>query len=191
MAEHGYEGATVTRVAERAGLPPAALDALSADMAGCLLAAYDDAVDHILSLIAGRPARVSPPRSASGSGLGAFLRFCVYEPELAHMCLVDVNAAGSPSLARRSDAIKRIARLIESEAPARGPTPAEPDEGAGDMPERQPTLVAVMLVGAVHHLAGTRVAAGQAGQLTQLAPEIERALAPLVETIAAPSSGGR
>jgi hypothetical protein len=48
-----------------------------------------------------------------------------------------------------------------------------------------------MLVGAVHHLAGRRVAAGQAGQLTQLAPEIERALAPLVETIAAPSSGGR
>jgi AcrR family transcriptional regulator len=192
VAEHGYERATVTRVAERAGLPPAALDALSADMAGCLLAAYDDAVDHILSLIAGASSAGGTPQERFRLGLGAFLRFCVYEPELAHMCLVDVNAAGSPSLARRSDAIKRIARLIESEAPARGPRPAEPDEAApADMPERQPTLVALMLVGAVHHLAGTRVAAGQAGQLTQLAPEIERALAPLVETIAAPSSGGR
>jgi AcrR family transcriptional regulator len=172
VAEHGYERATVTRVAERAGLPAAALGGLSADIAGCLLAAFDDAMDHILGLVAGASRAGGTLQERFRLGLSAFLRFCTHEPELAKLCLVHVNAAGSLSLGRRTDAIQRMARLIESEPQAGGRAPA------------QPTLVAEMLVGAVHHLAGTRVAAGQAWKLPELAPDIERALAPLVETVA-------
>jgi hypothetical protein len=176
VAEHGYERATVMRVAERASLPPEALGGLTAGMAGCLLAAYDDAIDHVLALIAGASRAGITPRERFRLGLGAFLRFCTHEPELARLCLVDVNAAGTLSLSRRTDSIKRIAALIE----------AEPLD---DTAEPQPTLAAVMIVGAVHHVASTRVAAGQGWKLTALGQDIERALAPVVEAIASRDAG--
>lgn len=169
VAEYGYQETTVRRLLGRAGLSRRTYYELFEDKEECFLAAYDEAVEHVLGLVTEAYRAGESPERRIEQGLRAFLQFCADEPDIARMCVVEVLAAGPAARARRADTMERLATLMEGAL----------NELRGD--ERLSKLSARGLIGGVHELIYTPIDRGETEQLPDLAEQIVASqVAPLV-----------
>ena len=159
VGEQGYQGMTVRRVAERAGVSPRTFYTLFCDREDCFLAAFDHAID----VLAGRVRPVfEGEREWSArvrAGLGALLVGLDEEPALRRLLFVEALVAGPRVLARRAQMLDALAGLV--------------DDGRGGMslPGELSPLTAEGLVGATFGVIHAR--------LSQRRPE------PLIELLGA------
>lgn len=160
VAEHGYQDTTVRRLLGRAGLSRRTYYELFEDKEECFLAAYDEAVEHLLDLTAEAYGQDDAPEERIERALQALLRFCADEPDIARLCIVEVLAAGPAARARRAATMERLADLMEGAL----------SELRGDA--KLSKLAARGLVGGVHELIYTPIDLGETEQLRDLAPEI-------------------
>jgi AcrR family transcriptional regulator len=160
VAEYGYQETTVRRLLGRAGLSRRTYYELFEDKEDCFLAAYDEAVDHILGLATEAYREGTSPEERIEHALRALLQFCADEPDVARMCIVEVLAAGATARARRADTMERLATLMEDAL----------QELRGD--ERLSKLAARGLVGGVHELIYTPIDRGETESLPDLAEQI-------------------
>jgi AcrR family transcriptional regulator/DNA-binding MarR family transcriptional regulator len=170
VGEQGYQGMTVRRVAERAGVSPKTFYVLFCDREDCFLAAFDHAIDVL-------GARVRPVYDAEREwtarvrgGLGALLIGLDEEPALRRLLFVEALVAGERVLERRAQVLDALAGLI--------------DEGRGGMssPGELSPLTAEGLVGATFGVIH--------GRLSQRRPEpLLELLGALMATIVLPYRG--
>jgi AcrR family transcriptional regulator len=169
VAEYGYQETTVRRLLGRAGLSRRTYYELFEDKEDCFLAAYDEAVDHMLALAVEAYAQGETPEAKIECGLRAFLQFCADEPDIARMCIVEVLAAGPAARARRAQTMERLSGLMEGAL----------NELRGD--EQLSKLSARGLIGGVHELIYTPIDRGETEHLPDLAEQIVASqVAPLV-----------
>jgi AcrR family transcriptional regulator len=160
VAEYGYQETTVRRLLGRAGLSRRTYYELFEDKEDCFLAAYDEAVDHVLSLMVEAYGEGESPEQRIERALQAFLQFCADEPDIARMCIVEVLAAGPAARARRAETMERLAALME------GPL----QELRGDKALSE--LAARGLIGGVHELIYVPIDRGEVQDLPDLASQI-------------------
>lgn len=124
------------------------------------LAAYDAVIEALMSRVgaAFEQGRAWPERVALG--LEAFLDHLAEGPEAAHVCIVDVMAAGSSGLDRREEAMRRYQRFIV-------PAPSEVDR---DLPISELTIETV--IGGLYEVIYTRVAEQRTQELPGLLPQL-------------------
>ncbi len=169
VAEYGYQETTVRRLLGRAGLSRRTYYELFEDKEDCFLAAYDEAIEHVLELVGEAYGGVDEPRERIEQGLRAFLQFCADEPDVARMCVVEVLAAGPAARARRAATMERLADLVATAL----------NELRGD--EKLSRLSAQGLIGGVHELIYTPIDRGEVEHLPDLAEQIvSTQVAPLV-----------
>ncbi|HEX2161618.1 MAG TPA: TetR/AcrR family transcriptional regulator [Thermoleophilaceae bacterium] len=169
VAEYGYQETTVRRLLGRAGLSRRTYYELFEDKEDCFLAAYDEAVEHVLGLTVEAYHQGESPEAKIERGLRAFLQFCADEPDIARMCIVEVLAAGPAARARRATTMERLAGLMEGAL----------NELRGD--DRLSKLSARGLIGGVHELIYTPIDRGETEHLPDLADQIVSSqIAPLV-----------
>ena len=160
VAEFGYQETTVRRLLGRAGLSRRTYYELFEDKEDCFLAAYDEAIDHVLGLVVEAYREGDAPEQRIEHGLRAFLQFCADEPDVARMCIVEVLAAGPAARARRAETMERLSGLMEGAL----------NELRGD--EQLSKLSARGLIGGVHELIYTPIDRGETEHLPDLAEQI-------------------
>jgi AcrR family transcriptional regulator len=162
--ERGWSRTTVRRVVARAGVSRRTLYDLYETKDECFLAACDALVGHVRELTAEACRAEREPRERLDAALATLLRFCAEEPALARTYLVEGSVAGAAGAARWQAHVDELTGLVERTLAELG--------GERRPPPHAPT----MIVGSVHTVARTRVLAGRAGELPELAPELSRSV---------------
>lgn len=174
VAEKGYRAVTITDITKAARVSRRVFYANFEGKDECFLAAFEVVVGHIRELAA---EAVSPlpdwPRRAIAAAR-VVLEFFAAEPDLARLCLVESQAAGSVVVARFHEAVHEVVPLLEQGRAER-------------QSERElPPTTEESVIGALVLLAGRKVAAGEAEQLEDLLPDFtEFILAPYIGAEAA------
>jgi len=171
VARRGYANTSVEDVLRHAGMSRKTFYELFANKEDCFLQAYDDAAQrarHVVGMAYHRADHL-PLRARVEHALAAFLEACAAEPALAHMCIVEVLAAGPAARARRDAALQEFAAFIEHpRAEARGAA--------------APSLVSEAIAGGLYGILYTRIARGEAERLPALLGELmDAGLGQLVE----------
>lgn len=161
-ADLGYQRTSVEKLLDHAGVSRRTFYDLFADREDCFLAAYDEVVAHVLSLVVDGHREGSSPGDRVRNALEAFLQFCADEPRAARLCIVEVLAAGPKARDRRAATMERLAGLIEE--PLR--------ELHGD--RRIGSLAARAFIGGVHELIYVPVDRGEVSELPGLADRMLR-----------------
>jgi len=94
------------------------------------------------------------------AGIRAYLEFTASDPDVARMCIVEVFAAGPRALARRNEAMRMFAEIIEDNIHELLP-------GC-----RRAALTAETIVGGIHEVVFSRVLAGRTDELPGLADDL-------------------
>ena len=157
VSETGYAGLTVRGVVERAGVSRRTFYEHFSNKQDVFLAVYDVVVERLAGdvRLAYASGRTYPQQV--GLGLEMFLGRLAEHPALAHVCIVEVLAAGPDALARRAQALQTFCDLIR---------PA----GAGS--RRVPPLAVEVAVGGIYEIVGAHVSRGEAHRLPSLCPEL-------------------
>jgi len=160
IAELGYNGATITNLAEGAGVTTRTFYKYFDSVEACYLAAFEAAADLLGDrLAAAYASEVQWPRRVRAA-LAAALDFFAAEPELARLLLTEPFVAG-PAIARRyQEQIERLAPYLREgrELVAEGPSfPATTERG---------------LIGSIASQIGRKASAGKAASLPALLPEL-------------------
>jgi AcrR family transcriptional regulator len=157
VRETGYAGLTVGQVVERAGVSRRTFYEHFSNKEDVFLAVYDTIVQRLAAEVrlAFAGGRTYPQRVAFG--LETFLGELAAHPALAHVCVVEVLAAGPGALARRTLAIQTFCELIEP--------PGEPVAAT-------PALAAQVVVGGIYEIVFSYVIRGDAAQLPRLCPDL-------------------
>jgi len=160
VARRGYAATPVAEVLRAAGVSRRTFYEQFADKEDCFLAAYDAIV------------RVCTERMVAGYHAGgawqegielaydALLGTLASEPDLAHLGVVDVLAAGPRALARREATLRRFARFLDFTRERSEPVTTPP------------TLVGQAIVGGIHELIYSQLVRGRAAELTELTGEL-------------------
>ena len=153
-SQYGPEGATIARIIGSAGVSRRTFYELFEDRSDCLLAAFEEAV----ALAGGRAVAACETHERwvdrVRAGLFALLVFFDEEPELARLCVVQSAAAGPAVLARRSDLLDQLARVV--------------DQGRGAARRQPPPLTAEGMVGGVLSVIHSRLLEPDSGVLIEL-----------------------
>ncbi len=143
VAEEGYAGMSVARVAARAGVSRRTFYDLFEDRQDCFLAVFDDGVARAGEMAgAAYGGAQASWRERVRAGLGALLGFFDDEPVLGSLLVVDALGAGPRVLARRAQVMETLAWIVDEGR----------DDAAGTGASRvirSPTLSAEGVVGAV------------------------------------------
>ena len=120
VSETGYAGLTVRAVVERAGVSRRTFYEHFSNKEDVFLAVYDVVVERLAGdvRLAYASGRTYPQQVAFG--LETFLGRLAFYPALAHVCIVQVLAAGPDALARRARALQTFCDLIRPAGEARG-----------------------------------------------------------------------
>jgi AcrR family transcriptional regulator len=124
------------------------------------LAAYDDGVDRLLEAVGTAYATGGDWADRARDGLQALLEALALLPDLAHLCIVDVLAAGPAALARRDAAMVRFAGMVDDGR----------SEAGDDLVV--PPMAAQTIVGGIHEVIHSRILRGEAASLPGLLPEL-------------------
>lgn len=170
VSEQGVEHASVARIVARSGVSRRTFYELFADREECFIAAFDQCVQRIASVVL--PAYRDPPkwRERVRAGLTALLELLDREPGVAQLTIVEMLGAGHRVLERRRRGIAQIIAVIDQEGR---------EAIAGEGP---PPLTAEGLVGGVLSLIHARVVDGGDTPLLEL-------LGPLMAMIVLPYLG--
>lgn len=160
-AQKGYAAVTVADVLERAGVSRMTFYQHFANKEACFLAAYDMAVEIVMTRIGAALAAESPALERIDGALDAYFSTLAQEPEVAKVFLVEVYAAGTAVLQRR---LATQAGFVDAFAGALG----------ASLPDQR--VVAEAVIGAVVALATNRIVAGDFGALPGLREPLMSAL---------------
>jgi AcrR family transcriptional regulator len=165
VAERGYSKSSVPRVAERAGMSTRSFYRVFENRPDCFLAAYDEIVEHLLSLVGEAYRAEGDPDARLSGALTAFLGYFADRPEIARVCFLELPAVHPGGEVRRRQTIERVAGLVAQHL-------SRSTGGSG--PSEQ--LMAEFAVGGVYNIVYERVRAGEIESLRRLAGQIEQAL---------------
>ncbi|HXB65032.1 MAG TPA: TetR/AcrR family transcriptional regulator [Solirubrobacteraceae bacterium] len=158
--ELGHTRVSVGETTKRAGVSRRTFYELFADREECFVAVIDDAVDAVVAELATLNLNGRVWRERVRAGLASILAFLDREPVLARACVVQAPQAGPRVLARREEALARLATAVDagrSEC-ARGETCTP--------------LTAEGVVGAVFAIVHTRLVRGENPPLIGLLNEL-------------------
>jgi AcrR family transcriptional regulator len=157
VSETGYAGLTVRGVVERAGVSRRTFYEHFSNKQDVFLAVYDVVVERLAGdvRLAFATGRTYPQQVAFG--LETFLGRLAHHPALAHVCIVEVLAAGPDALVRRARALQTFCDLIRPSA---------------DGSRRVPPLAVEVAVGGIYEIVGAHVSRGDAHLLPSLCPEL-------------------
>jgi AcrR family transcriptional regulator len=192
-AELGYADMSVEAIIGRARVSRRTFYEHFKNKEDAFLAAYDAAVHQIVTHVRRAYLEQATALERLRAGIGAYLQFLVSEPEIARMGVVEVLAAGPRALARRNDALRLFAEIIEDNIRQLVPSC------------RRPELTAETVVGGIYEVVFNRILAGRTGELSSLADdllvavlmldvnaqELSPASPPPPSPLAAPSAPGR
>jgi AcrR family transcriptional regulator len=125
------------------------------------LVAYDLVVEQLGAAVgAAYEASAEGWPSNVARGLDSLLRLLAGEPALAHVCIVEVLAAGPNALTRRARTMERFRAFLEPGLETNGVAP------------RVPSLTAEMVVGGVYEVIYSHVICDRTQELPALLPEL-------------------
>jgi AcrR family transcriptional regulator len=112
VAEEGYVNTTVEAVLKRAQMSATTFYANFHGKEDAMLAAIDSACSQILAAVL--PAFRRAPDWPTGvrAGYGALCNFLASRPALAHLIMVEIYAAGSAAVERRSQTLQPLEKMI-------------------------------------------------------------------------------
>ena len=166
VSEHGWSATSVDRVAREAGIPPHEFYDHFRSLEQCYIAVYNRMLVRVTRTvkrsIASRTLTLGPEawQEQLDALFSGFLSFFSVEPALAHTCLVEIRNAGPAARARREEAIGRFTAFVEGLRLTHG--------------EPMPPMAAELIVLGTTELIHTRVARGEAEQLTELLPQLRQ-----------------
>jgi AcrR family transcriptional regulator len=159
-AELGYAEMSVEAIIVRAGVSRRTFYEHFRNKEDAFFAAYDATVDLLARHIRRAYLNEATARDRLRAGIGAFLQFLTSEPEFARMCIVEVLAAGPRAIARRNEAMRMFAEIIEHNI----------HELVHSC--RRPALTAETIVGGIHEAVFSRVLADRIDELPGLADDL-------------------
>jgi AcrR family transcriptional regulator len=159
VGENGYEAASVRMVLDRTGLYRQAFYDEFAGVEACYLEAFDFGVARLEALVCGAGGAEESWQGRLRAGLRALLGAFEADPALGRALLVEVHAAGSEALERRSQAMKRVTDFIDS---ARDAT-----QGS----EAPPPIAAEGIVAGMHAVLHAKLATREDGGFGKLLPD--------------------
>jgi AcrR family transcriptional regulator len=159
-AELGYAEMSVEAIIARAGVSRRTFYEHFRNKEDAFFAAYDAAVHQLARHIRRAYLNETTARERMRAGIGAFLQFLAGGPEFARMCIVEVLAAGPRAIARRNEAMRMFAEIIEDNIHELVPSC------------RRPALTAETIVGGIHEAVFSRILAGRTDELPGLADDL-------------------
>lgn len=158
VTARGYTGMTVEDVIARAGVSRRTFYDQFANKQEAFLAAYDEVSGRLLANIERALESARGLAESVERCLEAFLYYLAVEPAFAHMCIVEVMAAGPAAIERRNRVMDAFMELFERAAEA--------------LPEQPPPLTSEAVVGGIHHVVYGRIADDRAHDLPELLPDL-------------------
>lgn len=155
--EKGFAGLTVEEISARAGVSRRTFYENFRDVEDCFAASYRQHAQELLAAVGGAAAAAGDWQERARLALLAMLRYLAQRPDLAHMAVIEVLAAGPAALAERDQAVALLTVLVGDEALAAAPDPA-------------PRLLLEVIAGAILQLIYARVLAGRTDTLEELLP---------------------
>ena len=116
VAEHGFSGASITRVAKAAGVSRATFYHLFESFEECFLAVLDAAMRRTSARIAQAFAQHTTWQQQAVAGLAVLLGALDADPCLARVCLVEALAAGPAALQYHAREIEFLKHMVDSAA---------------------------------------------------------------------------
>lgn len=160
VAERGYNAATITGIAETAGVTTRTFYKYFKSVEGCYLAAFDAAVDLLAAgLVEAYGAETEWPLKVRAA-LAAALDFFAPSPELARLLLTEPFVAGAVVSRRYQEQVVRLAPFL---AAGRELSP----QGAAFPPTTERGLI-----GSIASQIGRKASAGEAETLPALLPDL-------------------
>jgi AcrR family transcriptional regulator len=159
VAQVGYSSMTVSDVISQAGVSRRTFYEHFSNKEDVFLAAYDHVVDLVLADVSAAYQRGETWIDRVRLGLEAFVERLAQQPALAHVCIVEVLAAGPRALARRSAAMDRFRGFM---------TPGF-DEVSN---ARVPAVAADAVIGGIYEVIYSHVLREDTATLPSLAPDL-------------------
>jgi AcrR family transcriptional regulator len=159
-AERGYAEMSVEAVIARAGVSRRTFYEHFKNKEDAFFAAYDAAVHEVVRHVRRAYLSEVTAQERLRAGIRAYLQFLAAGPELARMCIVEVLAAGPRVLARRNEAMRMFAEIIEDNIHELVPSC------------HRPALTAETIVGGIHEAVFNRILAGRIDELPGLADDL-------------------
>jgi AcrR family transcriptional regulator len=181
VAEHGWPGTSVARVAREAGIEPHELYDHYRSLEHLFVEVFDRMMERLtrtaIRAVASRSLRLGPEawKDQLDAIMTGVLAFFSVEPELAKTCLADVLDVGPAARARRDDALARFTNYVEGLRLTHG--------------EPMPALAVEMIVLGTTDLIYNRVGRGEAATLLELLPELRQLWQASVDEQSAPAAG--
>lgn len=157
---HGYSAMTVQDICDGAGVSRRTFYEMFHNKHEAFLAAYEEVAGRLLATF--RAAFKAKPtfETRITAGLQVFLEVLAATPTFAHMCIVEVMAAGPDAVEQRSAWMAEFALLIDDHARTLlGPAAPSP-------------LVSETVVGGILEAVYRRIAAGETAQLPALLADL-------------------
>jgi AcrR family transcriptional regulator len=169
VAEHGYQGATVTNIAAAAGLSRRTFYTYFESKDACFFATFDLIVDHLRHAAVEAAAQQEEWPARVRARLAAVLDVFATNPDLARFILVAPLRAGEEIAARYREALDEVLVEVLEGMPA---------ELAPKAPARAAEQA---MIGGAAALVVRKVEAGEGGDLRRLLPDLlELTLAPFL-----------
>jgi len=156
----GYAEAAVADITAAAGVSRKTFYEHFRNKEDAFLAAYDELSSRLLAQVRSALKDAETFEDGVIVCLRTFLEFVASEPRFAHMCIVEVLAAGPESIERRNETMREFTRLIE-----RGVELSSPSR-------RPPALTAATLVGGIFEIVYARVLEGRTAEVPELLPDL-------------------
>jgi len=156
--ERGFERTAVRHVIERADTSRATFYKHFEDREDCFAQAYGETTEWLYRRLTATARRQPSWREGLRAGLAELLEFCANQPQIAKALVVEVHAAGEPSLSRRRDLMERLSRALDS--------------ARREIPSRQapPPVASDFIVGAIDTLLAAKLMDGDAARAPQMLP---------------------
>jgi AcrR family transcriptional regulator len=159
VAEHGYNAVTITHITQAAAVSRRVFYENFEGKEECFLAAFDAVVAHIGDLVAEAVESAPDWPHQAVAAAREVLAFLASEPDLARLCLVEAQSAGSEISKRFHGAVRELVAPLERGRAER--------DGDRELPPNTEDSI----VGALVSLAARKVAAGEAAALEDLLPD--------------------
>lgn len=152
VAYHGYEDTRITDIVELAGVSRPTFYEHFEGKGDCFAAAYADGVERLTTAVEAAVEEAAVPAEALAAGLGAGLELLASEPALAHLLLVESQAAARPARLEHERSLGRLANALRQVARESGEDSLAPETAR------------ILAGGLASHLSG-RILAGEAEDL--------------------------
>ena len=159
MRAKGFSASTVEDICAQAGVSRRTFYENFRDKNDCFLTSYRQHAQELMAVVTAAASAGDGYEERARFGLLALLRFLSEQPDLAHMAVVEVMAAGPAAVAERDNAVAALTALIGE------PVLAE-------APYALPILLLRTVSGAILQLIYIRVLAGREAELEELLPMI-------------------